>query len=58
MKISTQEYFIMRNDPLINKDDIKRLLEMPHVENKDWQNEASRLYLIVKHLFDKSFVGT
>lgn len=41
-----------------NKDDKERLLNMGNVDPGCWSNEESRLYLVTKLLFDKTFVST
>jgi hypothetical protein len=41
-----------------NKCDKERLLNMGCIDPQEWANESSRLYLVIKLLFDKSFLST
>ena len=48
----------MNEQQFLKVNEIEKLLDITTVSAQDWVNDASRLYLVIKMLFDKEFLAT
>jgi hypothetical protein len=48
----------MNEQQFLKVNEIEKLLDITTVSAQDWVNESSRLYLVIKMLFDKEFLAT